>query len=112
MAENIISIKLSDDEHTALERLVSNRNTAAKVVWRTEIVLATARGLKTSAIVKETGKDKTTICRLPDSRRHQLPVIAPIPTTDEYPISCHCRMASECTGPSYYRKRSSNPLLL
>jgi transposase len=63
MAENIISIKLSDDERTALERLASNRNTAAKVVWRAQIVLATARGLKTSAIVKETGKDKTTVWR-------------------------------------------------
>ncbi|MCR9166631.1 MAG: IS630 family transposase [bacterium] len=43
--------------------MVANRNTAAKIVWRARIVLATARGLKTSAIVRETGKDKTTVWR-------------------------------------------------
>lgn len=33
------------------------------MVCRAQIVLATARGLKTGAIVKETGKDKTTVWR-------------------------------------------------
>lgn len=63
MAKHITSLKLSDSDRKALERLVANRNTAAKIVWRARIVLATARGLKTSAIVRETGKDKTTVWR-------------------------------------------------
>jgi len=63
MTKGAYTITLSDDERTDLERLIANRNTPAKVVWRAEIVLATARGLGTGAIHKETGKDKTTIWR-------------------------------------------------
>jgi len=57
------TIRLSDEDRTALERLMANRNTPSKVIWRTQIVLATARGLGTGAIRQETGKDKTTIWR-------------------------------------------------
>ena len=63
MTSGTHAITLSDDERSGLERLISNRNTPAKVVWRAEIVLATARGLGTSAIQRATGKDKTTIWR-------------------------------------------------
>ena len=63
MTKGAYTITLSCDERMGLDRLIANRNTPAKVVWRAEIVLATARGLGTGAIHKETGKDKTTIWR-------------------------------------------------
>ena len=63
MRNGSTTIILSEDARRALKRLIVNRNTPAKVVWRAQIVLATARGLGTSAIRQETGKDKTTIWR-------------------------------------------------
>lgn len=63
MTHGTATITLSDDERLALERLIANRNSPAKVVWRAQIILATAGGLGTGAISKETGKDKTTIWR-------------------------------------------------
>ena len=57
------TITLTRGDQRSLEALIANRNTPAKVVWRAQIVLATARGLGTSAIRRETGKDKTTIWR-------------------------------------------------
>jgi hypothetical protein len=42
-------------------RLVANRNTPRKVVWRAEIVLASAVGLGTMAIMRRTGTSKPTI---------------------------------------------------
>ena len=53
MAEGNKTINLSKEERVALERLASNRNTPAKVVWRARIVLATASGLGTTAICRE-----------------------------------------------------------
>jgi hypothetical protein len=35
-----------------------DRNSPRKVVWRAEIVLATADGLGTNAVVRRTGKSK------------------------------------------------------
>ncbi len=63
MRNGSTTITLSDDERRVLKRLIANRKTPAKVMWRTQIVLATARGLGTGAIRQETGKDKTTIWR-------------------------------------------------
>ena len=63
MRNGSTTITLSEDARRALKRLIANRNTPAKVVWRAQIVLATARGLGTGAIRQETGKDKTTIWR-------------------------------------------------
>lgn len=63
MIKGTQTIVLSDEVRTALERLIANRNTPSKVIWRAQIVLATARGLGTGAIHQETGKDKTTIWR-------------------------------------------------
>ena len=63
MRNGSTTLTLSEDARRALKRLIANRNTPAKVVWRAQIVLATARGLGTGAIRQETGKDKTTIWR-------------------------------------------------
>jgi transposase len=50
-------------ERRELKRLITDRKTAEKVVWRAPIVLAIARGLSTGAIAKENGKDKASIWR-------------------------------------------------
>ena len=42
---------------------MADRNSTAKAVWRAEIVLATADGLGTSAIMKRTGKSKPCVWR-------------------------------------------------
>ena len=41
---------------TQLEGLIADRNTPSKVVWRAKIVLPTADGLGTMAIMRRTGK--------------------------------------------------------
>jgi len=58
-----ICIYVSPADLVRLERLVADRNTPRKVVWRAEIVLATADGLGTMAIMRRTGKSKPTIWR-------------------------------------------------
>ena len=63
MTDGSTTITLNEPERQALEGLVANRNTPAKVVWRAKIILATARGLGTMAICKESGKTKKTVWR-------------------------------------------------
>ena len=46
-----------------LERLVRDRNTAQKVVWRARIVLLAADGLRAGAIAAATGKSQLTVRR-------------------------------------------------
>ena len=46
-----------------LERLVRDRNTAQKVVWRARIVLLAADGLQARAIATATGKNQLTVRR-------------------------------------------------
>ena len=50
------SITVSATDRRRLEKIVSDRNAAQKPVWRSEIVLLTARGLGTHAIMARTGK--------------------------------------------------------
>lgn len=50
-------------EQARLESLVADRNTAAKVVWRSKIVLATASGDPVKAIARATGKSKPCVWR-------------------------------------------------
>jgi transposase len=56
-------ICLSPSQRAHLERLVADRNTPHKVVWRAGIVLATAQGLGTMAIMRRTGKSKPCVWR-------------------------------------------------
>ena len=60
---NDICIYLSPANRARLERLVADRNTRSKVVWRAGIVLATADGLGTVAIMRRTGKSKPCVWR-------------------------------------------------
>lgn len=57
----IITISASDRD--ALERLIRDRNTAQKVVWRARIVLLAADGLPAFAIAAATGKSHLTVRR-------------------------------------------------
>src|SRR4249920_2085286 len=60
---NDICIYLGPANRACLERLVADRNTRSKVVWRAGIVLATADGLGTVAIMRRTGKSKPCVWR-------------------------------------------------
>lgn len=63
MKDGSTTISLSDAERRALECLIANRNTPAKIIWRARIVLATARGLGTMAICSASGTTKKTVWR-------------------------------------------------
>ncbi len=58
-----ISISVSAADRRRLEAIVANRNTPQKHAWRARIVLLTADGLGTNAIMRETGMAKTTVWR-------------------------------------------------
>lgn len=58
-----ISFTVSADDQKWLQRLIADRNTPSKVLWRAEIILATAKGLGTNAIMRETGKSKPCVWR-------------------------------------------------
>src|SRR6478735_3883229 len=57
MRENV-SFEVSVADRNRLRQLVGDRNAPAKVVWRAKIILATADGLGTMAIMRATGKSK------------------------------------------------------
>jgi transposase len=58
-----ISFDLSAADRARLEQLIADRNTPSKVVWRSRIILATADGLGTNAIMRATGKSKPCVWR-------------------------------------------------
>jgi hypothetical protein len=57
------SIELTPADRLRLEAIVRNRNAPQKHVWRAEIVLYSADGLGTVAIMRRTGKSKTCVWR-------------------------------------------------
>jgi len=56
-------IRVTTEDRKRLERMVADRNTPAKVVWRAQIVLATADGVAVKAICRVTGKSKPCVWR-------------------------------------------------
>src|SRR5688572_6093435 len=58
-----ISIEVSPSDRRRLEALVRDRNAAQKHVWRAWIVLLSADGFCTAAIMRRMGKSKTCIWR-------------------------------------------------
>ncbi len=58
-----IKIVVTRQDRKALEALIANRNTPAKVVWRAQIVLATADHTGTNEIMRRSGKSKTCVWR-------------------------------------------------
>lgn len=58
-----ISFSLSASDRLRLDALVAARNTPQKHVWRARIVLLSADGLGTHAIMREAGVSKTAVWR-------------------------------------------------
>ena len=58
-----ISISVTPADLDRLRDLVKDRNAPQKHVWRAQIVLLSAEGLGTNAIMRETGKSKTCVWR-------------------------------------------------
>lgn len=58
-----ISITLKAGDRDRLETIVADRNTPQKYIWRARIVLMSADGTGTNAIIAATGKSKTTVWR-------------------------------------------------
>ena len=54
-----ISLSVTFADRARLRALVKDRNASQKHVWRAQIVLLTAEGVGTSAIMRDTGKSKT-----------------------------------------------------
>ena len=63
MRRDDICLYLNPADRAKLEEIVANRNSPRKWVWRAEIVLATADGLGTNAIMRHTGKSKPCVWR-------------------------------------------------
>jgi transposase len=58
-----ISFDVSSENRLRLEAVVADRNTPQKHVWRARIVLMTAQGAGTNAIMRETGTSKRCVWR-------------------------------------------------
>src|SRR6476620_6986308 len=58
-----INVEVSAADRARLEAVVADRNSPQKHVWRARIVLATADGLGTVAIMRRTGKSKPCVWR-------------------------------------------------
>ena len=58
-----ISITLGEADRHRLEALVADRNTPQKHVWRAQIVLLSADGVGTNAVMAATCTSKTTVWR-------------------------------------------------
>ena len=58
-----ITVQVSDADQAGLVAIVADRNSPQKHVWRAQIVLLTADGVGTSAIMRRTGKSKVTVWR-------------------------------------------------
>jgi transposase len=58
-----ISIAVTASDRRCLEAVIGNRNAPQKHVWRCRIVLLTADGLGTNAIMREAGVAKTAVWR-------------------------------------------------
>lgn len=63
MRRNDICLYLSPEDRAELQSLVRNRNTPRKLVWRAEIILATADGHGTFEIMRRAQTSKPTVWR-------------------------------------------------
>lgn len=63
MRRDDICLYLGPADRSELQGLITNRNTPRKLVWRAEIVLATADGQGTFGIMRRTGMSKPTVWR-------------------------------------------------
>jgi transposase len=58
-----VTLSVTAADLDRLRGLIGDRNTAQKHVWRARIVLLSAEGLGTNAIMSQTGKSKTCVWR-------------------------------------------------
>jgi transposase len=58
-----ITVRLSPTDRKRLQAIIDDRNSAQKHVWRAMIVVATAEGLGTAAIMRTAGVSKTAVWR-------------------------------------------------
>jgi transposase len=58
-----IVVDVGAEDRARLAAIVANRNSPQKHVWRARIVLLTADGLGTAAIMRQTGKSKSVVWR-------------------------------------------------
>jgi hypothetical protein len=63
MRRDDICLYVSPASRARLAALIADRNTPSKVVWRAQIVLATADGCGTNEIMRRTGKSKPCVWR-------------------------------------------------
>jgi Homeodomain-like domain-containing protein len=63
MRRNDSCLYLAPDDRVRLQALAADRNTPRKLVWRAEIVLATADGHDTNQIVRRARTSKPTVWR-------------------------------------------------
>jgi hypothetical protein len=71
MRRNDICLYLGPADRAELQALITNRNTARKLVWRAEIVLATADGHGTFEIMRRALTLKPTVWRWHPPRHRQ-----------------------------------------
>ena len=58
-----IVVDVCAEDRARLAAIAANRNSPQKHVWRARIVLLTADGLGTAAIMRQTGKSKSVVWR-------------------------------------------------
>jgi transposase len=66
-----IRFSLNADDRRRLEAIIADRNTPQKHVWRCRIVLLTAAGIGTNAIMREAGVAKTAVWRWQERFMHE-----------------------------------------
>ena len=68
---NGITIEVTPADRTRLQSIIRDRNSSQKHVWRARIMLLTADGAGTMAIVRAVGKGKTVIWRWQERFMHE-----------------------------------------
>jgi Homeodomain-like domain len=66
-----ITITVPASERIRLEAIINDRNAPQKHVWRSRIILLTADGLGTSAIMRAANKSKTCVWRWQERFCHE-----------------------------------------
>ena len=71
-----VTVYLSPTDRKRLQAIVDDRNSPQKHVWRARIVLATADGLGTAAVMRAAGVSKTAVWRWQE--RFMIAVLEPL----------------------------------
>ena len=65
-----VVVEVNGEDRARLAAIVANRNSPQKDVWRARIILPTADGLGTAAIMRQTGKSKSVVWRWQERFMH------------------------------------------